>query len=202
MYDLSVYDDKFYDDFGWEANEMARWFLPLLQSVVPFRSFADVGCGEGHYLRFLSDNGIHGTNLLGIEGSPAACRRWQGLGFEVERHDLRLPFHKNLYGKFDVVMSLEVAEHVEAEFAEVFVATLTLLSDTVVMTAAPPNQGGEHHVNEQPKSYWEDLLARKSYYRDAATEVTLLKGVASARYGGGYVTPWLEPNLMVYRRVI
>jgi hypothetical protein len=59
----------------------------------------------------------------------------------------------------DVALSFEVAEHIDPEYASMLVANLTRrLPTRVIMTAAPPGQGGIAHVNCQPKQYWIDLL--------------------------------------------
>lgn len=64
---------------------------------------------------------------------------------------------------FDLVMSLEVAEHLDAKYAETFVDSLTNFGPVILFSAAVPFQGGEHHVNEQWPSYWEELFAKKGY---------------------------------------
>ena len=51
-------------------------------------------------------------------------------------------------------MSLEVAEHLEEEAADNFVRQLTKISDRILFSAAIPDQGGLHHLNERPPSYW------------------------------------------------
>jgi hypothetical protein len=65
--------------------------------------------------------------------------------------------------RFDLVISLEVAEHLPADCAEGFVEDLTRHGDAVLFSAAIPGQGGWHHVNEQPASFWADLFARHNY---------------------------------------
>lgn len=54
----------------------------------------------------------------------------------------------------DLAMSLEVGEHLEEISADAFVHTLTDFSDVVLFSAAYPGQGGTHHINEQPPTYW------------------------------------------------
>jgi hypothetical protein len=56
--------------------------------------------------------------------------------------------------KFDLALSLEVAEHLEPQFANVIVDTLTRHADAIIFGAALPMQGGTHHVNEQWPNYW------------------------------------------------
>ncbi len=60
-------------------------------------------------------------------------------------------------------MSFEVAEHLEEQFADVFIDNITKLSDVVVFSAAIPQQGGTHHVNEQWASYWTEKFRKKGY---------------------------------------
>ena len=196
MYDLSIYDANFYDDFGWEGREMCQWLLPLIRSVIPYWSFVDVGCGEGHYLRWLLDHGFGQEDLLGIEGSAAALSRAVAPG--IVQHDLRTPLHHPR--KFDLAMSLEVAEHLEEEYAETFVDTMCSLSDSVVLTAARPGQGGLEHRNEKPMLYWVRLFDDRGYAKDEGATVKIKQGAQLNKQMGNYVTPWIEPNVAVFRR--
>lgn len=193
--DLSVYDDAFYDMHGQEAAKMAPWLMPLLRDIIPFRSLVDIGAGEGHYVRWCRDRGV---NAFGVEGSEAALRRSVGQG-SIVLWDLRQPYRYN--GQIDLCLSLEVAEHIDPEFAGIFIDTLCNLSDTVILTATPLGQGGLEHVNEQPKSYWKALFWDRGFHPDHEAHRKLLEGIAKAQDHGEYVTPWLAPNLMVFKRV-
>jgi hypothetical protein len=44
-----------------------------------------------------------------------------------------------------------------------FVETLTCHGDLVLLSAQPPGQGGEHHVNDQPYDYWRVRFAAQGY---------------------------------------
>ena len=65
--------------------------------------------------------------------------------------------------RFDLVISLEVAEHLPASSADQFVESLTGLSDFVLFSAAIPHQGGVNHINEQWQSYWAEKFAARQY---------------------------------------
>jgi hypothetical protein len=80
---------------------------------------------------------------------------------EFLRKDLALPL--DLQERFDVAMSLEVAEHLPAEFAASFVSNLTQLSDVIIFGAAIPGQGGTNHVNERWPSYWVALFEKLGF---------------------------------------
>jgi hypothetical protein len=76
-------------------------------------------------------------------------------------HDLLEPV--SLERRFDLAMSLEVAEHLPARSARDFVATLVKLAPVVLFSAAIPHQGGTRHVNEQWPRYWATLFDQFNY---------------------------------------
>ena len=65
--------------------------------------------------------------------------------------------------KFDLLLCLEVAEHLPANKAEHLVKTCASHSNTIFWSAATPGQGGYHHVNEQPHEYWIEKFAAHGY---------------------------------------
>lgn len=129
------------------------WRIPYvcegLYEVFKPTSVVDVGCAIGEYVHYFANK--IGIIAWGIEGSPRA-RDFMAKGTNVEFFDLRQPLA--FYGKFDLAICLEVAEHIEPEFSGVFVNNLAKLSDVIVLTAAPPGQEGYGHVNCQPQTYW------------------------------------------------
>ena len=64
---------------------------------------------------------------------------------------------------FELAQSLEVAEHLDECYAENLIALLTSLSDIVLFSAAIPYQGGTHHINCQPPSYWAKIFAQHNF---------------------------------------
>ena len=76
-------------------------------------------------------------------------------------HDLSTPL--KVGRRFDLVQSLEVAEHIAAEHADLFVENLVKHGDVILFSAAVPHQGGEHHVNEQPPQYWRERFKARGY---------------------------------------
>jgi hypothetical protein len=60
-------------------------------------------------------------------------------------------------------MCLEVAEHVEPEFADVIVGNCCLMSNRILFTAAPPGQEGLGHVNLRHPEYWYTKFKERGY---------------------------------------
>ncbi|MBN2164481.1 MAG: class I SAM-dependent methyltransferase [Pontiellaceae bacterium] len=146
----------------------ARQVVPYLLGLVPAQSAIDLGCGPGQWLSVLKQHGVR--RIQGVDGAhvPAEARRIAEF-LEADLRDLqgvrpRLNLPENRY---DLAISLEVAEHLPPENAQAFVELLTDLSDCILFSAAIPGQTGEHHVNEQYPEYWRDLfLARGYVYMD------------------------------------
>ena len=128
------------------------------------KSVLDIGCGTGRALEFFLSRGL---DVVGIEGSAMA--RAKSLHPDrIIQCDLRKPV--DLGRTFDLVWCFEVAEHIHSRFTDVFVQTMARHAPVVVMSAAPPGQGGEGHFNMQPKTYWIAKAAEVGFKLD--TEAT------------------------------
>jgi SAM-dependent methyltransferase len=102
--------------------------------------------------------------------------------------DLELPLE--LGRRFDLAISMEVAEHLSPASAERFVADLARLAPAVLFSAAIPYQGGEHHQNERWQSYWAALFARQGLYPHDV--------VRPAVWTDPEVEPWYAQNTLLY----
>lgn len=162
---MSVYNQAFYRAQRDGALRSAQAIVPLVLDIVAARSAVDVGCGIGAFVKTFQDRGI--VDVLGIDGGYVPRDM---LMIEPERfraHDLAAPL--TLERRFDVALSLEVAEHLPAPAAEGFVDSLCRLSDVVVFSAAVPGSAGtpslwpQVHVNEQWQSWWVERFAARGY---------------------------------------
>lgn len=141
------------------AVDSAAVIVPLVLNLLPpIDTVLDVGCGEGWFAAEFKRRGcrVHGLDhpstdavaLVPIDFIPA---------------DLTRPLRAQLTGRFDLVVSLEVAEHLPPERASSFVADLCALAPIVLFSAAIPGQGGVNHVNEQWPDYWWKLFDDHGY---------------------------------------
>lgn len=131
--------------------------VPILIEMFNPRSILDVGCGIGTWLHSFARRGI--TDLIGVDGDYVD-RTMLAQYLDIKKFqpiDLTNPF--DLKRKFDLVISLEVAEHLPESSADGFVRTLIRHSDLIAFSAAIPGQGGQNHLNEQWKQYWIEKFA-------------------------------------------
>ncbi len=152
------YGDAFFEDQRRESTVSAREVVPLVLEIVKPRSVVDVGCGVGAWLSVFKDHGV--TDVLGVDGPWVGDYRTLPSSEFLER-DLSKPL--SLDRRFDLVVSLEVAEHLPEASASVFVDSLTALGSTVLFSAAAPMQGGTNHLNEQWPRYWAALFADRGF---------------------------------------
>jgi SAM-dependent methyltransferase len=131
----------------------------MVRELVRPASVLDVGCGAGTWLAAWRGAGI--SDVVGVDGDYVDRTKLQIPSDRFVPTELQEPF--SLGRKFDLVQTLEVAEHLDETNADTFVESLARHSDTVLFSAAVPGQGGTHHVNEQWPSYWTEKFAKAGY---------------------------------------
>jgi Methyltransferase domain len=154
-----VYNFEWHKDHGAKTTSSAETIIDILASFIEMDAVLDVGCGDG---RWLSVCRTRGTNTIsGVDGPWTDPTRLLVPSEVLAIKELSEPF--NLERRYDLAMSLEVAEHVANQFSEVFVENLIRHSDVILFGAAIPYQGGFRHINEQWQSYWAKLFAARGF---------------------------------------
>ncbi len=169
-------------------RDSARLILPLLFEHYRPRSVLDVGCGIGTWLDVARELGV--ADYLGVEGDWLDRSLARIPGERILNRDLEQGF--DLARRFDLVMTLEVAEHLSAASADRFVEALARHADVVLFSAAIPYQGGHHHVNEQFPDYWVEKFGRLGYLP--------LDFLRPQLWDVGGVLLWLRQNLLVFAK--
>lgn len=158
---MEAYKQEFYAGRHEKTVYSADTILSILLERIPaIDSAVDIGCGVGTWLSVLRNKGV--KDIQGVDGHwvdqellaiPRACFSQVDLG----KSEIRLP------RRYDLAISLEVAEHLPSDRAAEFVSSLAALSDYVLFSAAIPLQGGTNHVNEQWQHYWVKLFGDIGY---------------------------------------
>lgn len=102
--------------------------------------------------------------------------------------DLTKPLQLNR--EFDLVVSLEVAEHLPAECAEIFIDSVTKLGQVILFSAAIPFQGGVCHVNEQWPHYWLKHFKKNKYL--------IIDCLRKAIWDNENVEPYYAQNIFIF----
>lgn len=189
--DKDIYDKYFFDRAREMEKSSAKSVVDILMEYFNPQSVIDIGCGIGNYLKEFADRGVE---ILGYDGSLAAIDN-SLVGDRIKLHDFRIPLV--LDRKFDLCLSIEVAEHLPEESADTFVATLERLSDTVIFTAATPGQGSLEigHINEQPHRYWIEKFEKAGFFFDEKLRNDIWKKMIEKG-----VIWWVTKNLMIFKK--
>ncbi|MEO6181949.1 MAG: methyltransferase domain-containing protein [Verrucomicrobiota bacterium] len=146
---------------GWDdqAEHSANVVVPLMLDLVAPQSVVDIGCGPGGWLEIFQKNGV--KDFLGMDGTWVPTDKLKIPREHFVATDLTRPLAAQR--RFDLVVSLEVAEHLETQFADTFIDSLVALGDVVLFSAAIPGQRGFQHVNEQFQDYWVEKFRARSF---------------------------------------
>lgn len=154
-----IYDQSFFAHVDATACQSASVVVPVVLAALSCRSVLDVGCGTGAWLSTYERHGV--TDVIGVDGDYVPLEMLSIGSDRFRAVDLTRAF--DMQRQFDLVQSLEVAEHIAPESSDVFVDSLTRHGKTILFSAAPPGQGGERHVNEQPYEQWRQRFATRRF---------------------------------------
>ncbi len=194
----TIYDDAFFRQWGvgnadyadacsFIAAEIYRRFQP--------RSVIDWGCGAGLHAAELARLGV---DVIAVDGVvPSAELRDRDVDIRVADLTEPLPFGF-LPAAYDLSLCIDVMEHLHEADADVALDNITESAGLLIMSCAPPGQGGHHHVNEQPRRYWVARMAKRGWKYDRRETGRMENYFLGHREQ--LPLSWMYHNLCIYRR--
>lgn len=155
-------------------------------------SMLDLGCGTGVMVK---SSRLLKVDAYGVDQLPHP-------EMYLIRHDLNNPFvlgEQVARPNVQMVISLEVAEHINPENHDTFCDTISRHVQphgTLVFAAAHPGQDGEGHVGVKPAYYWRDKL----HARDFNYNESLTMKLSLAWRNMGSPLMWLSCNVQVFEK--
>jgi SAM-dependent methyltransferase len=145
----------------------------------------DMGCGRGDYCKVCLS---YGYEVDGLEGSQIACQK--AVCSNIECVDLSKPAEPR--DDYDLVLCLEVGEHIPDKHQNVFIDNLARFSkDILILSWALPGQGGTGHVNCLSNETVIELMKNKGFNFDKHMSEYLRKNSKLS---------WFKNTLMVFKR--
>lgn len=188
-----IYDNKFFiEHLNDEWLMENKLITNLIYDKFKPKSVVDFGCGSGSYLYFFSKLGVN--KLKGFEGSQKAIELALIDKKNIDKCDITKKIE--LGETYDICICFEVAEHLYEDYVDVFLDNVCSSSATILFTAAPPGQGGRHHVNLKPLQYWIQKFEERHYHYQKSLTNEFKKefdDIISA-------LSWMKTNIMIFQR--
>ena len=168
---VNDYNKLFYDSFcGEDYSNTELWerhFGNIADRIVEFfspKTVLDAGCANGYLVKALRARGVdaYGVDIssYAIESADATLRPYLNV------QSLTDPLPKSFPNKYDLVVTIEVLEHMQPEDGAVAIKRLCSYSDTVLFSSTPYDLDNKTHVNVQQAEYWAKIFAQNSYFRN------------------------------------
>ena len=194
------------DDFQWIDKETGIWTLEvetikkrhrfdhilvgaigsMYRNNIP-KEAADLGCGPGWYCRALT--GFGWPVVWGYEGTP----KIKSLGVYPDIIEMDLSKTQKNYIIYDVVICLEVGEHIRVKHEQTFIDNVVKFTGKdLILSWAIPGQNGTGHFNLRDNEYVEEQFEKRGLEYDPTKSEWLREKC---------FYDWFKNTLMVFRRV-
>lgn len=170
VYNADYYEDVIKSGNGISYSEKEKWYPffenianRLIENYQP-KTVLDVGCAYGYLVEVLRKKGIeaYGIDISehAVNSVDESIRSYVKVNSASEVLPSDFPKH------FDVIISIEVLEHMTVEEGEKALKQLCQLTDTFVFSSSDSDLKDVTHINVQRKEYWARIFAKQGFFRD------------------------------------
>ena len=175
----STFFDAYYYAHGCAAPyertpELLGFFETIAERItndIRPASVLDAGCAMGFLVESLRKRGVEAygvdVSAFAIQQAHPDIRPYCQVGSIAD------PFPR----KYDLIVSIEVLEHMPQADAERVVTNFCQFSQDVLFSSTPFDYKEVTHFNVQPPEVWAELFARQGFFRDVD-------------FDAGFITPW------------
>ena len=193
-----IYDDAFFTQIRALPNRLYTTACQFIAKEI-YRRFVpttavDWGCGAGLHCQALAQLGVH---AIGVD-AVAVSAPLRAPDAEIKYADLTQPVPPALtFENYDLSLCIDVMEHLPDEDSEAALTNITRGAKLVILSCAPPGQGGHHHVNERPRRYWISKMAQLGWHYQRRETGNMERYFLEHRDTVPF--SWMYHNLCVYR---
>ena len=170
-----IYNEEYYRQYdvgigkvNYQNSTYTKDFLTGIakQIVSDFhpKTVLDAGCAMGHLVAALRDLGVEAYGVDVSEYAIANVR--EDIRPFCRTASLSEDFPADLPQHYDLVVTIEVLEHLYAEDGQKAIANLCRRADTVLFSSTPDDFEERTHVNVQQREYWARLFFKQGFTDD------------------------------------
>jgi SAM-dependent methyltransferase len=139
----------------------------IVQDIGP-KTVLDAGCAVGFLVEALRRRGV---DAFGIDLSEHAIA---GIHADIAAYCRRGSVTDPLPQRYDLIVCIEVLQHLSAGDAERAVENLCRHSDDVLFASSPFDFKEPTHCNVQPPEHWARMFARHGFVRDLEFDASFI----------------------------
>lgn len=202
MRDMSeIYNREYYKQYDvgvgkvdYEGSVYTEGFLTavadyIVEGLHP-KSVLDAGCAMGYLVAALRDRGVE---AYGVDISEYAISKVrEDIRPYCAAGSLTEPLPDGLPKRYDLVVTIEVLEHLYEEDGKQAIHNLCALSDRIIFSSTPDDFAERTHVNVQQREYWARLFAAEGFFDDLGYRPTYLTAYASCFKKSGCLLRQIE----------
>lgn len=170
-----IYDAYYFAHGCGEPYERSEVWLSLfngfaeqiVRQIQP-KTVLDAGCAIGLLVETLRQRGVEAWGVdiseYAMQQVPGELQPYCRLGSVTE------PFER----QYDLIVCLEVLEHLPQTESEKAVANICRHADDVLFSSTPFDYKEATHFNVQPPEYWAEMFAHNGFYRDVDFDASFL----------------------------
>ena len=132
------------------------------------QSVLDAGCALGFLIEGLRGRGVEAfgrdVSAFAIDNVHPSIRPY------CDRGSIAEPLAR----RYDLIVSIEVLEHMRADEARAAIANLCRFTDDMLFSSTPFDYKEVTHFNVQPPEYWAELFAQQGFYRDVDFDASFI----------------------------
>lgn len=178
-----IYNEQYYEQYDADVGKISykdskdiRDFLSsvakrIVSDLNP-RTILDAGCATGHLVAALRDLGVEAYGLDISEYAISVVREDIKPYCFVGSLTERLP--QNMPQRYDLVVTIEVLEHLYAEDGKAAIKNICNLSDNILFCSTPDDLTDKTHLNVQQREYWAKLFAENNFFDDLSYRPTYI----------------------------
>lgn len=150
------------------AERIVTDVLPTQQVGAPPARVLDAGCAIGLLVETLRERGVAAEGFdisdYAIEQVHESVRPWVRVGSVTTE----------LEGRYDLIVCIEVLEHVPPAEADAAIANFCRHTDDILFSSSPSDYGEATHVNVRPPEAWAEAFARHGLLRDVDFDASFI----------------------------
>ena len=162
------YDKAYWDKFmpnrpyarehGW--LEFFQYIADRIILDINPQSVLDAGCAMGFLVEALRDRGVE---AYGVDLSDYALAKVRP---DIKQFTWKGSVSEPLPRRYDLIVSIEVLEHLPAGESDKALANLCRSTDDFLFSSTPADFKEPTHHNVRPPEYWAERFAQAGFYRD------------------------------------